>query len=62
MALMDIDIINACYESVFKTSLSEYVPEFKTRVKTDLNNIRSRNKERRKPQPVMHSDNNIQSY
>jgi hypothetical protein len=62
MALMDINTINACYESVFKTSLSDYDPEFKTRVETDLNNIRSRNKERRKAQPVMHSDNNIQSY
>jgi hypothetical protein len=62
MALMDINTINACYESVFKTSLSDYDSQFKTRVETDLNNIRSRNKERRKAQPVMHSDNNIQSY
>jgi hypothetical protein len=54
MALMDIDIINACYDSVFETSLSDYDPEFKTRVETDLNDIRSRNKERMKAQPVMH--------
>ena len=62
MALMDINTINACYDSVFETSLSDYDPEFITEVEKNLNDIRSRNEERRKAQPVMHSDNNIQSY